>query len=50
MEVFAVPSYHTDGWVLLSLCCADTVFIAMQPTVPSRLGKACVEVIFILTL
>lgn len=50
MEVFAIPTYHTNGWVLLSLCYADTIFIAMQPTIPSILGKACVEVIFIFTL
>lgn len=50
VEAFAVLSYHTNGWVLLSLCCADTVLIAMQPTIASILGKACVEVIFIFTL
>lgn len=50
METFAVLSYHTNGWVLLSLCCADTVLITMQPTIASILGKACVEVIFIFTL
>lgn len=44
VEAFAVLSYHTNGWVLLSLCCADTVLIAMQPTIASILGKEMCDI------